>query len=71
MKPKPDPCRRPFFCPSIADEFRVRVWNPKRDRVELLTSDIFPKFHATDMNVFALGLLVGEENIASVFFGTN
>jgi len=61
--PKPDPCHRPFFASSLADDFRVVVWLPNRDSVDMLPSDIFPNFGKHDFRVFGMGMIVGYENI--------
>ena len=71
MKTKPDPCARPFYRPSVLDDYRVRVWNPSRDRIDILHSDIFPKLDPGDYAVFMMGLLIGNEVIESFSFGVN
>lgn len=71
MKKTKDPCLREFFRPSVADELRVKLWLPKRDRVDILPSFIFPKINANDYTIFMMGLLVGNETISCESFGVN
>lgn len=71
MKKKSDPCCRPFFKPSVADELRVKLWIPSRDRVDILPSFIFPKINASDYTIFVMGLLVGNETISCETFSVN
>lgn len=73
VHPKSDPCKRPFFSQSLADDFKLLIWQPHnpQHRVDSLPSAIFPKLFETDYSFFGMELLCGYESVQCVFSGVN
>lgn len=68
---KHDPCYRSPCQPSVVDAAMYRLWLPSRDRVEVLTSDIFGDWKGKFSSpMTGYEMVSGNEGIAVFFFGT-
>lgn len=69
VHPHADPCRRPFFRPSLADEFVLKVWRPedKRCTVDVISSAFIP----SRVPMFSMDMIVRNRCIESVLWGVN